>query len=142
MSIDEAGMLWAASMILRKEAKRGIPVPGLTMPQASLLGVLGGAGRPLTATEISRRLMQESQSTTMLVDRMCVNGLVERVKDPGNRHVVLIRLTEEGARISEILLAGMPGFTDDMFGVLSTEERATLRKLLLRFVERNIQHSR
>ncbi len=82
MSIDEAGVLWAASMILRKEAKRGIAVPGLTLPQASLLGILGGAGQPLTATEISRRLLQESPGTTMLVDRMCARKLVERVKDP------------------------------------------------------------
>ncbi len=53
--------------------------------------------------------------------------------------MVLIRLTEEGARASKILLAGMPPFTDEMFGVLSSEERAILRKLLLKFVEQNIK---
>jgi DNA-binding MarR family transcriptional regulator len=139
MSVDEAGVLWAASTILRKEAKRAIPVSGLTLPQASLLGILGAAGKPLTATEISRTLLQENQSTTMLVDRMCARGLVERVKDAGNRHVVLIRMTEEGTRISKILLAGMPGFTDEMFSMLSSKERTTLKKLLLKFVEHNIR---
>ncbi len=142
MSVDEAGMLWAASMLLNREAKRAIPIPGLTMPQASLLGILGAAAQPLTATEISRRLMRQSPSTTMLVDRMCAKGLLERMKDPKNRHAVMIRLTEEGARTSQILLARMPRFTDEMFGVLSPKDRAVLERLLLRFIERNIERLR
>ncbi len=142
MPAEEWGLLWAAFTITRKVASRAIVVPGLTMPQASVLGVLGAAGRPLPVIEIARTLMQETQSTSTLVDRMCAKGFVERMKGPRNRHTVLVRMTEEGARILEILRASEPAFTDEMFSVLSREERATLAKLLLRLVEHNIRRLR
>ncbi len=137
MSTEEWEVLTAASIMLHKEANRVLAVRGLTVSQASVLGALGSAGRPLPISEIGRTLIQESQSTTTLIDRMCARGLVERTKDPGNRHLVLVRLTDEGERMFEMLLPSLPAFAEEMFSVLSPEERATLAKLLQELVERN-----
>ncbi len=143
LPVEEWGVLYAAFMMAHKVADRTLAVWGLTVPQASVLGLLGAAGRPLQISEIGRTLMQENQSASTLVDRMCARGLVERIKDPRNRHLVLVRMTDEGARMHEILRTNLPVLADDdMFSVLSPEDRATLAKLLLKFVELNIQRFR
>ncbi len=87
-------------------------------------------------------LTQESQSATTLVDRMCAVELVERVRDPGDRRVVLVQLTRNGDELYEILKATAPAFADEMFGVLSPEDRASLNDLLHKFVQRNLQRLR
>ncbi len=111
----------------------------MTVAQASVIVLLSSTGQPRPISEIGRMLMQESQSTTTLIDRMCAKGLVERIKDPRNRHAVLVRMTDEGARMCEMVGTSLPPFTDEMFNVLSSEDRVALEELLWRFVERNIE---
>jgi DNA-binding MarR family transcriptional regulator len=140
--VEEWGVLWAAFTIMNKTANHELASRGLTVPQASVVGLLGSFRRPLKVTEIGQMLLQESQSASALVDRMCAAGLLERRRDPANRHTVLVSLTEEGARIYEKLQSTVPAFTDEMFSALSPEDRATLRRLLLKFVQHNIQRLR
>ena len=142
MPTQEWAELYAAFTIMRKEASRALALRGLTVPQASVLGLLEENGAPLSISAIARTLMQESQSTTTLIDRMCAGGLVERVNDPGKRRAVLVKMTDKGERMYEILQTTAPAFTDEMFSVLSTRDRATLARILQRFVERNIRRLR
>lgn len=114
----------------------------MTVPQASVLGLLGSTGGSLPITEIGKMLMLESQSTTALIDRMSAAGLVERVNDPRRRRAVLVKMTDKGARMNDILATRSPAFTDEMFGILSSKDRLTLAKLLHRLVEHNIKRLR
>jgi DNA-binding MarR family transcriptional regulator len=107
-----------------------------------VIGLLGVAGRPLPVTRLARLLTQESQSATSLVDRMCAVALVERLSDPHDRRVVLVQLTDKGREMYDVLRSTAPAFTDEMFSVLSAEERQTLRELLDKFVQRNVQRIR
>ena len=142
MPIGEWATLYTAFALMHKECDRALAVRGITVPQASVIGLLGVAGRPLPVTRLARMLTQESQSATSLVDRMCAGGLVERVKDPEDRRVVLVQLTPKGEEMYEILKATAPAFTDEMFGVLSPEDRARLNDLLQKFVQYNLQRLR
>ena len=139
MPIEEWASLYTAYAIMHKECDRALSARGLTVPQASIIGLLGVAGHPLPVTRLARLLTQESQSATTLVDRMCASGLVERIKDPHDRRLVLVRLTRDGERVLEILQTTAPAFTDEMFGVLSAEERLALKDLLDKFAQLNIQ---
>lgn len=142
MPIEEWWSLYTAFAIMHKESDRSLLDRQLTVPQASVIGFLGIAGRPLPVTRLARRLTQESQSATSLVDRMCAAGLVERVKDPRDRRVTLVQLTAKGQEMFDILRSSAPAFNDEMFGVLSNEERETLRDLLQKFTRRNIERFR
>jgi DNA-binding MarR family transcriptional regulator len=142
MPIEEWSSLYTAFAMMHKECDRALSSRGLTVPQASVIGLLGRAGRPLPVTRLARLLTQENQSATSLVDRMCRAGLVERVKDPRDRRVVLVQLTPKGREMYGVLQSTAPAFTDEMFSVLSTEERATLEDLLQKFTQRNIQRFR
>jgi DNA-binding MarR family transcriptional regulator len=142
MPIEEWATLYTAYAIMHKECDRALSDRKLTVPQASVIGLLGRAGQPLPVTKLARLLTQESQSATSLVDRMCAGGLVERVRDPHDRRVVLVRLTSKGQQMYAILRETAPAFNDDMFSVLSDGERVTLKELLQKFTRRNIQRLR
>jgi DNA-binding MarR family transcriptional regulator len=142
MPAQEWGELYAASTIAHKVASRKLAVRGLTIAQASVLGVIAENGAPLRMSEIARMLMQESQSVTTLVDRMCAKGLVDRVNGSARRRAVMVKMTDKGQRLYEVLATTTPAFTDEMFGVLSTRERATLARILQKFVEHNISRLR
>lgn len=142
MPIEEWASLYTAFAIMHKECDRALSPRGLTVPQASVIGLLGRAGQPLPVTRLARMLTQESQSATSLVARMCTSGLVERVQDPHDRRVVLVRLTDKGRQMYEVLQLTAPAFSDEMFSVLSPEERAALKDLLDKFARRNMQRVR
>ena len=142
MPIEEWASLYTAYAMMHKECDRALSGRGLTVPQASVIGLLGVAGRPLPVTRLARLLTQESQSATSLVDRMCAVGLVERLNDPHDRRVVLVQLTNKGRDMYDVLRSTAPAFTDEMFSVLSVEERLTLKELLDKFVQRNVQRIR
>jgi MarR family transcriptional regulator, organic hydroperoxide resistance regulator len=142
MPIEEWASLYTAYAMMHKECDRALSGRGLTVPQASVIGLLGVAGRPLPVTRLARLLTQESQSATSLVDRMCAVGLVERLNDPHDRRVVLVQLTNKGRDMYDVLRSTAPAFTDEMFSVLSAEERLTLKELLDKFVQRNVQRIR
>lgn len=139
---EEWASLYAAFAILRKETDRALLPWRLTVPQASVLALLAEAGSPLPVTRLARLLLQESPSVTSLVDRMCAGGLVERAKDRRDRRLVLVKLTRKGQRMHDSLRADAAAFNDELFGVLSRDERATLKDLLQKLAYRNIQRVR
>jgi DNA-binding MarR family transcriptional regulator len=136
---EEWASLYAAFAILRKETERALSVWQVTVPQTSVLALLVEASRPLPVTKLARLLLQESPSITSLVDRMAENGLVERVKEPDDRRVVLIKLTDKGRRVHDEVRSHATAVSDELFGVLPDSERAILRKLLHKFAQRNIR---
>jgi len=139
---EEFASLYTAFAILRKETDRALSPWRLTVPQASVLALLAEAGRPLPVSRLARMLLQESPSVTSLVDRMCDSGLVERDKDGRDRRIVLVKLTGKGRRMHDKLRATAAAFNDELFGVLSADERATLKDLLQKLAYRNIQRIR
>jgi len=139
---EEFASLYTAFAILRKESDRALSAWQLTVPQAAVLALLAEAGQPLTVSRLARLLLQESPSVTSLVDRMCDSGLVERAKDRHDRRVVLVRLTSKGRQMHDGLRAGAAEFNEELFGVLSNEERETLKDLLQKLARRNIQRVR
>jgi len=139
---EEFASLYTAFAILRKESDRALAPWGLTVPQAAVLALLAEARQPLPVSKLARLLLQESPSVTSLVDRMCDSGLVERGKDRRDRRVVLIRLTSKGRQMHDGLRATAAEFNDELFGVLSSEERETLKDLLQKLARRNIQRVR
>lgn len=142
MPIEEWASLYTAFAIMHKECSRALSARQLTVPQASVIGLIGRARRPLPVTRLARLLTQESQSATSLVDHMCASGLVERVRDSRDRRVVLVKLTRKGHQMYDILRSTGPAFSDEMFSVLSIEEREALRDLLQKFTRRTLQRLR
>lgn len=58
-----------------------------------------GRNRPPTVRDVSRELGIRHNTTVELIDRTAGKGLVERVRDSGDRRQVFLQATAEGERL-------------------------------------------
>ena len=100
---------------------------GLSLPQLHLLSVLQGGGGILTTGEVGREMVKASQTITGLVDRLEVQGFVERQFDRRDRRKTWVRITDSGSRK---LLESMPvaaRIAEELSTVLTDKELADLQ---------------
>src|SRR3954471_4647269 len=73
---------------------------GISMTHLHILWVLEHHGE-LTMSRLAEMLDVSFSNATGLVDRMAERGLVDRIRVPNDRRVVLVRASEDGARIRD-----------------------------------------
>ncbi len=73
---------------------------GVTPAQAEVLGVLAGAGRPLTVSEVGELLVCEPGSPSRLVSSLIGTGLVARSAHERDGRAAALSLTEDGKRLA------------------------------------------
>jgi DNA-binding MarR family transcriptional regulator len=89
--------------------------------------------------ELARKLGGSFSNATVLVDRLVDRGLVERLAEPQDRRVVLVRATEEGQRLIERLVTSWRTLSAPLLEALAPEDLATVRtalRVLLEAAER------
>lgn len=91
------------------------------------------AGSVSTPGSLGSALGLSSASTTALVDRLGVRGLVDRGPDPADRRRVLLAVTEAARELGwgffGPLISAIVGTLDDEF---TADERDVLRRVLVR----------
>lgn len=137
--VEEPLLISAAFLIMHKHAERALSPWNLTVTQILTLGILGELKRPVPIGELARLLIQESPSTSTLVDRMSDRGLVRRMNDPKDRRKAPIKLTRKGSRLLNEVRTVMETTTDELFSVLSPTQRTALKNALRDFRAKNIR---
>ncbi|MEU7577020.1 MarR family transcriptional regulator [Streptomyces sp. NPDC041068] len=116
---DAAGDLWPVqlfgriqrlALVVDKSVKEISAKHGLDVGEFDVLTTLQRSGPPyaLTAGTFLKASMVSSGTITNRVDKMEAKGLVERVRDGGDRRTVKIRLTEHGHEVTRAV------FTDHL----------------------------
>ena len=100
---------------------------GLSLPQLHLLGVLRDGGGILTTGEIGREMVKASQTITGLVDRLEVQGFVERQFDRRDRRKTWVRITDSGSRKLEGSMPVASRIAQELSTVLTDKELADLQ---------------
>ena len=118
---------YEASMAMISKALRH---HGLSAAGRQALAVLEGAGRPLSPTTISERLLVTTASVTSLLDTLERRGLVARLRDPDDRRKLLVSLTEEGRQIVDQFLPEVVALQTAVMAGLSEAERQRLLRSL------------
>ena len=102
-----------------------------------VLMTLRRAGEPyqLTAGELVRQTMVTTGAMTNRIDRLEERGYVKRIADPGDRRVVLVRLTPEGREIVDETAVAHYRLERELLQGLTPQQRdklaATMRSLLI-----------
>lgn len=113
----------------------------LTHIQFNILRILQGAQpKPLSAGQVSERLMFSKSDVTRLLDRLENKGLLERKMCAYNRRKLEIRITEAGTvKVNEIL-PRIESALDGFFSATVTEED---RDVVIRVLEQiaNPEHA-
>jgi MarR family 2-MHQ and catechol resistance regulon transcriptional repressor len=108
---------------------------GLSLPQLHLLGVLRDGGGILTTGEIGREMVKASQTITGLVDRLEVQGFVERQFDRRDRRKTWVRITESGSRKLEEAMPVASGIAQELSTVLTDKELADLKAKIQKLLD-------
>jgi DNA-binding MarR family transcriptional regulator len=106
---------------------------GLTDPQYNVLRILRGVGgEGLPSSEIAAQMVSRDPDITRLVDRLEKAGLVERVRIPRDRRVILVRLTAAGRQRVNRLDRPLAELHRRQLGHLTRAELADLNRLLVK----------
>jgi len=85
---------------VERHSRASIARFGLGTTEFGVLEVLFHKGE-LPVSEVQRRILVESSSTTYVVDKLCDRGLVRRRPSDSDRRVTLLALTPAGRRLME-----------------------------------------
>lgn len=99
----------------------------MSTPQLKALFLIAEADR-VRMRELARRLGGSFSNATVLVDRLVERGLVERLVEPQDRRVVLVRVTEEGRRLIEQLVTSWRTLAGPVLEKMTPEDLAALRQ--------------
>ncbi|MEQ4719672.1 MarR family transcriptional regulator [Nonomuraea sp. B19D2] len=103
---------------------------GLNPGQARALRVLADAAQPLRMVRLADELRIVPRSLTPVVDALESAGLVRREVDPANRRSTLVLITPEGRRLADRARHARREAGQELFAVLTQEQRDQLRDLL------------
>ena len=90
--------------------------------------------------ELAHKLGGSFSNATVLVDRLVDRGLVERLADPQDRRVVLVRTTEGGQRLIEQLITSWRTLSAPLLETLAPKDLSTVHealRILLRAAQQN-----
>ncbi|MDQ4084164.1 MAG: MarR family transcriptional regulator [Actinomycetota bacterium] len=80
--------------------------------------------------DLARRLGGSFSNATVLIDRLVERGLAERLAEPQDRRVVLVRATKEGWRLVEQLVTSWRALSSPLLETLDQRDLATVHKAL------------
>ncbi len=125
----------ALQALLRAEAavRRRLAVElereGVTAAGFSALVVLTTAGGSLELKILRRRLGWSKANATEVTATLAGRGLVLRRRDPSDRRVVVIDLTEQGWALVERVFPGHSSRVSEAFGALDEGEKRSLAEI-------------
>jgi MarR family 2-MHQ and catechol resistance regulon transcriptional repressor len=102
---------------------------GLTPPQFSLLETLGHLG-PMKIGDFCGKMLVSGGNVTVVVDNLEREGLVERVREGGDRRTITVRLTGKGTKLFNDIFKKHAEFVTQISSVLNSEEQKELSRLL------------
>jgi len=101
----------------------------MSTPQLKAL-LLISEEKGIRMRDLAHRLGGSFSNATVLVDRLVDRGLVERMAEPQDRRVVLVRATEDGQHLIEQLATSWRTLSAPLLEALTSEDLATIRKAL------------
>lgn len=94
--------LWALCYQLHqlgfKARSRELAQANLSIIESTVLYILANFRGPLTPAEMSRLLLREPHSTSMLLQRMKRKGLITKTRNLHHKHLIRLNLTNEGRK--------------------------------------------
>lgn len=109
-----------------------IKAGGLTNSQFAVLEVLYSKG-DLKICEIIEKILTTSGNVTVVIKNLEKDGLVSKHTDPNDKRSILISITDKGKKIMDDIFPNHVDNINDIFSILTIEEKLELKKILKKF---------
>jgi DNA-binding MarR family transcriptional regulator len=142
-SIEEEAILnlFIASNYLHSKVDALCSSFDITLSQFNVLRILKGAhpdGYP--RGEIISRMVEPSPDVTRLIDRLILEGLVERFNSDEDRRLSLARITKKGINLLKKINPQVDKFISDYSSALNKKEKETLSSLCEQLYANSLEH--
>ena len=105
---------------------------GLTISQFGVLEALYSKG-DLRICEIIEKILTTSGNITVVIKNLEKEGLVKKNPDPLDKRSTIISITDKGKNIVEEILPEHINTINNIFSVLTDEEKILLKNILKKF---------
>ncbi|MFJ6015635.1 MarR family winged helix-turn-helix transcriptional regulator [Streptomyces sp. NPDC092952] len=119
---------------LQRIQGRQLEPMGITPAQFRLLRTVAHYDGPPRMADLAQRLDVVPRAVTTLVDGLEASGRVRRARDPDNRRVVRIEITEEGIATLRSLRDARRAAAEEILAPLTVAQREVLGDLLTALV--------
>ncbi|MEU4835564.1 MarR family transcriptional regulator [Streptosporangium sp. NPDC023615] len=130
METELADLVHGVGRRLRRGYGERLGPLGLSPGQARALRVIVESEPPLRMVQLAERLRIVPRSVTPVVDALEEAGLVRREVDPANRRSTLLVVTDQGRELYGRVREERRRVAEELFSVLTAEQRDRLRELL------------
>jgi DNA-binding MarR family transcriptional regulator len=130
---DTATLISHAHLLVSRLVSEGVTRAGYPA-KPSYGGVFALIGDGARLTDLARGAQVSPQAMGELVDELEGLGYVVRTPDPRDRRAKLIRLTEDGRRVSSAGGRAIAALEQDITATLGERGHRDLRRLLLRLL--------
>ena len=117
----------AVDSVLGRLSRRGTQ-GGLSASQFGVLETLYHLG-PMCQTELGTKLLKSGGNITLVIDNLEKRRLVNRDRDPEDRRMIVISLTQAGRQLIASIFPGHVASIVEEIGALTREEQQVLGKL-------------
>jgi DNA-binding MarR family transcriptional regulator len=116
--------------ILRRCEDKIFAQHGLTTEQYEVLLAIKCLDAPVRITDIAVRLIRSTNSISMIVDRMVKAGLLNRVRDEGDRREVHVTITDRAEEALKLAILAGQTFIQETLSALSYSDKEHLLTIL------------
>jgi len=109
--------------------KRHLRKNGLTIPRFSVLWHIKKS-QPVNMSFLHKRMYMANSTLTIIVDKLVEKELVKRYRNPDDRRVVLLELTESGNKLLCKMLNIRQSFLEQALVELDADKQQVLMELL------------
>ena len=106
---------------------------GISYPQFLVLFSLQFCAGPTRIVDLARHLNKQTNSVSMIVDRMVKQRLIRRVKSTRDRRIVLLKITDYGTEKVKHAIGPLWEVWEMMTGVFSDDELREFSDFLAKF---------
>jgi len=103
---------------------------GMTVPRATMLGLLASKGERIVMGELGELLGMSPRNVTVLVDGLEKEQLLRRVPHERDRRATYIEITEKGKGVAASILGPHKKAIAGLYDALTAKERQELAKSL------------
>lgn len=105
---------------------------GLTISQFGVLEALYNKG-DLRIGEIMEKILTTSGNITVVIKNLEKDGFIKKIPDPSDRRSTIISITDKGVKVIEEILPDHIENINDIFSILTDEEKVLLKNILKKF---------
>lgn len=134
IDLDDWQLLAQVSQVFRTVSESFTEQVDVPRGQATVLCVVARRDG-MTQSEIAEQLSVQGATITTMLQKLEEAGLVVRRRDPDDNRLVRVYLTEAGLQKEHLINAQFGHMQELIFKGLGVEERALLRRWLLKIVE-------